>query len=217
MQYFEIYPIQQDPIIKRPLTKAPNIDPTCIVKDAYLGDFTHLMKYTYLIESSFDDYSYTAGNVQIIYSQIGKFCSIANSVRINPGNHPQWRVTQHHMTYRKFAYGFDQNDDEAFFDWRREHKCVIGHDVWIGHAAIIMPGVTIGNGAIVGSGAVVTKDLPPYSIAVGVPAKIIKYRFDEPTIKALMDIKWWDWDRATLEENYKDLNDLTLFIEKLKK
>ena len=217
MQYFEIYPIQKEPILKKLLTKAPNIDPTCIIKDAHLGEYTHLMSDTYLIESSFDDYSYTAGNVQIIYSQIGKFCSIANSVRINPGNHPQWRVTQHHMTYRKFAYGFDQKDDEEFFNWRREHKCVIGNDVWIGHAAIIMPGVNIGHGAIIGSGAVVTKDIPPYAIAVGVPAKVIKYRFDETTIAALMDIAWWDWDRATLEENYNDLNDLTLFIKKYQK
>jgi len=217
MQYFESYPIQKEPILKKLLTKAPNIDPTCIIKDAHLGEYTHLMRDTYLIESSFDDYSYTAGNVQIIYSQIGKFCSIANSVRINPGNHPQWRVTQHHMTYRKFAYGFDQKDDEEFFNWRREHKCIVGHDVWIGHAAIIMPGVKIGNGAIIGSGAVVTKAIPPYAIAVGVPAKVIKYRFDEPTIAALMDIAWWNWDRATLEENYNDLNDLSLFIKKYKK
>jgi acetyltransferase-like isoleucine patch superfamily enzyme len=121
------------------------------------------------------------------------------------------------MTYRKFAYGFDQKDDEEFFNWRREHKCVIGHDVWIGHAAIIMPGVNIGHGAIIGSGAVVTKDIPPYAIAVGVPAKVIKYRFDETTIAALMDIAWWNWDRATLEENYNDLNDLTLFIKKYQK
>ena len=175
------------------------------------------MRDTYLIESSFDDYSYTAGNVQIIYSQVGKFCSIANSVRINPGNHPQWRVTQHHMTYRKIAYGFDDKDDTEFFNWRRDHKCNIGHDVWIGHAAIVMPGVHIGHGAIIGSGAVVTKDIPPYAIAVGVPAKVIKYRFDENTIESLINIAWWDWDRVSLEKNFKELNDVSSFIKKFKK
>jgi phosphonate metabolism protein (transferase hexapeptide repeat family) len=171
------------------------------------------MMHCHIVETSFDDYSYCAGNVQIIYSTVGKFCSIANSVRINPGNHPQWRVTQHHMTYRRVAFGFDETDDTAFFDWRRAHKCTIGHDVWIGHGAIVMPGVEIGHGAIIGSGAVVTKNIPPYAIAVGVPAKVIKYRFDEKTIEALLSIEWWNWDRAQLEKNFKDLNDVPTFIE----
>jgi acetyltransferase-like isoleucine patch superfamily enzyme len=118
------------------------------------------------------------------------------------------------MTYRRVAFGLDETDDIEFFNWRREHKCTIGHDVWIGHGAIIMPGVTIGHGAIVGSGAVVTKNIPPYAIAVGVPAKVIKYRFDEPTIQALLSIEWWNWDRATLEKNFKAFNDVEAFIEK---
>jgi phosphonate metabolism protein (transferase hexapeptide repeat family) len=214
MTYFETYPEGINTGLKPALKKEPTIHPTCIIKDAHLGDYTELMMHTYIVESSFDDYSYCAGNVQIIYSTVGKFCSIANSVRINPGNHPQWRVTQHHMTYRRVAFGFDETDDIEFFNWRREHKCTIGHDVWIGHGAIIMPGVTIGHGAIVGSGAVVTKNIPPYAIAVGVPAKVIKYRFDEPTIQALLCIEWWNWDRATLEKNFKALNDVEAFIEK---
>jgi len=214
MKYFETYPEGINTGLKSVLKKEPTIHPTCIIKDAHIGDYTELMMQTYIVESSFDDYSYCAGNVQIIYSTVGKFCSIANSVRINPGNHPQWRVTQHHMTYRRVAFGFDETDDIEFFNWRREHKCTIGHDVWIGHGAIIMPGVTIGHGAIIGSGAVVTKNIPPYAIAVGVPAKVIKYRFDEPTIQALLSIEWWNWDRTTLEKNFKALNDVKAFIEK---
>jgi len=214
MAYFETYPEGINTGYKPVLKKEPTIHPTCIIKDAHIGNYTELMMQTYIVESSFDDYSYCAGNVQIIYSTVGKFCSIANSVRINPGNHPQWRVTQHHMTYRRVAFGFDETDDIEFFNWRREHKCTIGHDVWIGHGAIIMPGVTIGHGAIIGSGAVVTKNIPPYAIAVGVPAKVIKYRFDEPTIQALLSIEWWNWDRTTLEKNFKALNDVKAFIEK---
>ena len=152
MHYFETYPEAINTGLKSVLKKEPNIHSTCIIKDSHLGDYTELMMHTYIVESNLDDYSYCAGNVQIIYSTVGKFCSIANSVRINPGNHPQWRVTQHHMTYRRVAFGFDETDDTEFFNWRRAHKCTIGHDVWIGHGAIIMPGVTIGHGAIIGSG-----------------------------------------------------------------
>ena len=216
MNYFETYPEGINISLKPILKKEPNIHPSCIIKNSYLGDYTELMMHCHIVESKFDDYSYCAGNVQIIYSTVGKFCSIANSVRINPGNHPQWRVTQHHMTYRRVAFGFDDTDDTEFFNWRREHKCIIGHDVWIGHAAIIMPGVTIGHGAIIGSGAVVTKDVPSYAIAVGVPAKVIKYRFDETTIESLLTIEWWNWERAQLEKHFKALNDVKLFIEKFK-
>jgi phosphonate metabolism protein (transferase hexapeptide repeat family) len=216
MKYFESYPRQLNNSLKLPLTKEPNIDPTCSIKDSYLGEYTYLMMNTHMVESSFNDYSYTAGNVQMIYSEVGKFCSIANSVRINPSNHPSWRVTQHHMTYRKVDYGFDSKDDFEFFGWRREHTCEIGHDVWIGHAAIIMPGVKIGNGAIVGSGAVVTKDVPPYSIVVGVPAKVIKMRFNDNIVDSLLAISWWDWDREKLEQNFNELNNVENFIEKFK-
>jgi len=80
-----------------------------------------------------------------------------------------------------------------------------------------MPGINIGHGAIIGSGAVVTKDVPPYAIAVGVSAKIIKYRFNENQIADLLDIAWWNWSRENLEQNFEDLNDLNLFIEKHKK
>jgi len=114
MKYFESFPESTNSSARLYLQKEPTIDPTCIIKNSYLGEYTQLMMQTNIVESSFGDYSYTAGNVQIIYSTIGKFCSIANSVRINPGNHPYWRVTQHHMTYRKRDFGFGEQDDQDF-------------------------------------------------------------------------------------------------------
>ncbi|MES2730994.1 MAG: DapH/DapD/GlmU-related protein [Bacteroidota bacterium] len=208
------FPEEATPKAKTMLSEKPTIHPTCRIHKSQVGSWTELGPNTSLSEASFGDYSYTAGNVSIIYAEVGKFCSIANSTRINPGNHPQWRVTQHHSTYRRVKYGFDVVDDEEFFQWRRDHPCSIGHDVWIGHGAIIMPGVKIGTGAVIGSGAVVTKDIGPYEVAVGVAAKVIKKRFPEETIEKLLAIAWWDWDRPTLVERFKELLDISAFIEK---
>ena len=190
------------------------IDPTCRIINSYLGDYVDMYAKNMVIESTVEDYTYAAGEVQIIYSHIGKFCSIARSAAINPGNHPQWRVTQHHSTYRRISYDFHSVDDEKFFQWRKDNSVEIGHDVWIGHAAIILPGVKVGTGSIIGSGAVVTKDIPPYSIAVGIPAKVVKKRFDDKTIEKIMRTEWWNWDRAKIEESFNDLLDTNVFLEK---
>jgi hypothetical protein len=166
-----------------------------------------------MLESTFGDYSYAAGQVSIVYADVGKFCSLAAQVRINPGNHPMNRVTQHHLTYRRAMYGFGE-DDTAFFDWRRAHRCTVGADVWLGHGAIIMPGVQIGSGAVVGAGAVVTKDVPPYMIVGGVPAKPIRPRFPAAVVEQLLQIAWWEWDHATLQARFDDLLDLERFLAK---
>jgi acetyltransferase-like isoleucine patch superfamily enzyme len=118
------------------------------------------------------------------------------------------------MTYRRVEFGLGDEDDEAFFDWRRAHKCTIGHDVWIGHGAVIMPGVSIATGAIIGTGAVVTKNVGPYEVVVGVPAKVIKKRFADEIIGKLLKSEWWEWDRKTLENNFNDLLDMETFLAK---
>jgi phosphonate metabolism protein (transferase hexapeptide repeat family) len=214
MRYFENYPPVTEEKKEMTLGEEPFIHPTCVIRDSTIGAWTALYANTWLVESSFGDYSYAAGNVQIIYSEVGKYCSIANSVRINPGNHPQWRVTQHHMTYRRKHYKLGDEDDTEFFQWRRDHKCKIGNDVWIGHGVVIMPGVSVGTGAVIGSGAVVTKDIGPYEVAVGVAAKVIKKRFDDATIERLLASEWWNWDRETLENNFNDLLSVEDFLEK---
>lgn len=196
------------------LGEEPHIHPSCHVVDSYLGAYTDLAANTSLIESTFGDYSYTAGDVSIIYTDVGKFSNIASHVRINPGNHPMERVTQHHMMYRRAQYGFGDSDTTDIFERRRSARCTIGHDTWLGHAAIIMPGVTVGTGAVVGSGAVVTKDVDPYAVVVGVPARPIRFRFPPETVEKLLAIAWWDWDRTTLEARIEELVDVDAFVER---
>lgn len=214
MKEIDRYPLQQERKPQLQLSEEPFIHETCQLHKVSLGAYTALAAHTHFNEVEFGDYSYTAGSVKIAYATVGKFASIANSVRINPGNHPQWRVTQHHCTYRRMQYGFDTVEDEEFFQWRRDHHCSIGNDVWIGHGVVVLPGVHIGNGAIIGSGAVVTNDVPPYGIAVGVKAKVVKQRFSDKIAESLQQIAWWDWDRKTLEERFQDLFEVEAFIEK---
>ncbi|WP_100486550.1 DapH/DapD/GlmU-related protein [Sporolactobacillus pectinivorans] len=197
----------------RLLSEQPTIDPSSTVINSRLGSWTDIGPNTKIEETEFGDYSYTDGDATIIYSSIGKFCSIASHVRINPGNHPMWRVTQHHLTYRRIRYQFAGTDDETIFNWRRGHKVTIGNDVWIGHSATIMPGVTIGTGAVVGAGAVVTKDIEPYTIAVGVPARPLRQRFSGPVIEELLKSQWWNWDRRNLEDHFHELCDVDSFLK----
>ena len=217
LQYIAYTHVQEEapsmPAPKR-LGIEPHVHPTSHIRNSYLGSWVDIGPNCHLIETTFDDYSYIAGDVTIIYSEIGKFCSIASHACINPGNHPMDRVTQHHCTYRRVQYGFDTQEDEDFFNWRRADHCVIGHDVWIGHGATIVAGVTVGTGAVVGAGAVVTHNVAPYEIVAGVPARPIRMRFSYDVIVKLLRIAWWDWDRATLEARFHDFLNLETFLEK---
>lgn len=194
----------------------PLIDPTAEVRDCRLGRYTEVGARTSLIECALGDYSYVVNDCEIIYTAIGKFCSIAAMVRINPGNHPTWRASQSHFTYRSSAYFEGESDERSFFEWRRSHPVSIGHDVWIGHGAIVLPGRAIGTGAVIAAGAVVTKDVPPYRIVAGVPARVVKHRFDEGIAERLEALSWWDWDHERLRESLADFRQLPIesFLEK---
>jgi phosphonate metabolism protein (transferase hexapeptide repeat family) len=202
--------------LARVLSENPEIDPTAVVRASDFGRYTYLGPRSHVAHSVIGDYGYAMGDNQIAHAQMGKFANIATGVRINPPNHPSWKATHHHFTYRSRSYGFSLDDDAEIFEWRAKDRVVIGHDVWIGHNAIIMPGVTIGTGAAVGSGAVVTKDVPPYAVVVGVAARVLRMRVDARTADRLQSIAWWDWSPERIDAALADFRALTAaeFVEK---
>ena len=145
------------------------------------------------------EHSYISHNTRIAKGTvIGKFCSIADNVSIGNGNHPYTILSTSPFCYAKNkieVYGDIIVPESNLIKLPAGKPTVIGNDVWIGYGAIIMAGITIGDGAVIGAGAVVTKNVEPYSIVAGVPAKIIKYRFEENIIKELLELKWWDLDK----------------------
>lgn len=129
---------------------------------------------------------------------IGKFVQIAHGVQIitSSANHQMNGFS----TYPFAVFGEPWSSSYSP-KWPNKGDTIIGNDVWIGHQSLIMPGITIGDGAIIGSGSVVTKNVPPYTIVGGNPAKMIRKRFDDETIAALLEIKWWDWPIETINKN----------------
>jgi phosphonate metabolism protein (transferase hexapeptide repeat family) len=198
------------PILATKLGEKPLVHPTAEIQASNLGRYTEVDERCTLNEVTLGDYSYIMREGEVWAANIGKFVNIASHVRINATNHPTWRTTQHHFTYRAHDYWPDAEREESFFDWRRAHGVTIGHDVWIGHGATILPGVTIGNGAVIGSGAVVTKDVAPYTIVGGVAAKFIKRRFDQETGERLDRLAWWDWSHGALRDALDDFRNLSI-------
>ena len=131
---------------------------------------------------------------------IGKFCSIACGAKFlfNSANHKMTSLSTY--TFPLFFEEWGLKKENVAQAWDQKGDIMIGNDVWIGYEAVILSGVTIGDGAVIGCRAVVTKDVPPYTIVGGVPAKPIRKRFDEETIKELQKIKWWDWPEEKITE-----------------
>ena len=133
--------------------------------------------------------------------KIGKFCSIACGAKFlfNSANHTMKSLSSYPFPIFFEEWGLDVRDITSA--WDNKGDIVIGNDVWIGYEAVIMAGVTIGDGAIIGTRAVVTKDVPPYTIVGGVPAKEIRKRFSEEMIAHLLNAKWWDWPIERISQN----------------
>jgi phosphonate metabolism protein (transferase hexapeptide repeat family) len=190
------------------LSPKPSIHPSAEVTNCALGAYTEVGARTHLLEVELADYSYVVNDSQLTYTTVGKFCSIAAMTRINPGNHPMHRASQSHFTYRASAYFPGEADDADFFAWRRSHRVSIGNDVWIGHAAIVLPGRSVGDGAVVAAGAVVTKDVAPYAIVAGNPARVIRQRFPDAVAERLVRLAWWNWSHEQLRQALPDFRRL---------
>jgi phosphonate metabolism protein (transferase hexapeptide repeat family) len=193
-------------VITKILGNEPLISENVQQRNSEFGAYTEISSDNYFENSSLGDYSYTGPFCIIQNAEIGKFSNIAALVRIGPTAHPMNRATQHHFTYRRVKYGLAETDDNDFFNWRAEQKIVIGHDTWLGHGSIVLPNVTIGTGAVLGAGAIATKPIPPYAVAVGNPAKVIKYRFPDSIVDQLLKIKWWNWSHEQIKERIDDFS-----------
>lgn len=151
---------------------------------------------------------------------IGRYCSISSNVRTISGTHPITGMVSTHpcffSTKKQAGFTYTTKDyfaEDVFVDAER-HLAEIGNDVWIGSDVLILPGVHIGDGAVIAAGAVVTKDIEPYSIVGGVPAKIIKKRFNDEQIWRLMQIQWWNKSEKWLMENAEIFLNIDIFMEK---
>lgn len=168
-----------------------------------------------IVDSAIGRYSYTCYDDEIVNCEIGQFCSISDDVIIGGAEHPiEWGSTSpvfqnvdHSGPRKRFA----KHDFEGI------PRTYVGNDVWIGKRVIIKAGVKIGDGAVIGAGAVVTKDVPPYAVVVGVPAKVIKYRFDDDTIAELLQTQWWNLSDAHLEQFAANINNVRAFLSDLEK
>jgi acetyltransferase-like isoleucine patch superfamily enzyme len=165
------------------------------INRSILDDEVRISEYAIISDSKIGYLSSVGKYTKIIHCEIGKFCSVSWDATINAVSHPVDHLTINAFPYVPYVGNFVKDRSQSY------KKVVIRNDVWIGANSVIMPGITIGNGAIIGAGAVVTKDVPDYAIVAGVPAKIIKYRFDQETINKLLELKWWNLKPEVIKKN----------------
>ena len=195
---------------------APFIHPDCDITDSTFGAYVEIGRGSRVNNSSFGDYSYCDRYADIANAQIGKFANVAAFTRIGATDHPLHTASCHHFLYRSDDYWEDAKRDAEFFAHRKSRIATIGHDTWIGAGAMIKPEVTLGHGAVVAAGAVVTRDVDPYTIVAGTPAKNLRLRQTPEIAQRLIVLAWWDWSHDRLRAALKDFRalDAEAFLEK---
>lgn len=170
------------------------------IKRSELSDNICIHENCKVTESVIGSFTYVAKSSEILGANIGKFCSIGPEVWIGLGKHPSDFISTSPVFYSasKKQLGFSFTDKQLYEEYK---KCIIGNDVWIGARVMILDGVTIGDGAIIAANSVVSKDVEPYTIVGGSPARLIRPRFDELTTSKLLTSAWWNWDSVKIKEN----------------
>jgi len=195
---------------------SPYIHDNCSITDSTFGAYVEIGHGSRVNNSHFGDYSYCDRYSDIANAQIGKFSNIAAFSRIGATDHPLHTAACHHFLYRSNDYWDDAEPDAAFFEHRKSRTTYIGHDTWIGAGAMIKPEVTLGHGAVAAAGAVVTKDVAPYTIVAGTPAKPLRERQPKEIADRLIALAWWDWAHADIRAALDDFRHLTAeqFLDK---
>lgn len=202
-------------ILLLPFQLFSNVSFFALVEESHVHRTSVVRSGCRLYYSEVGKYTYIADNCTITHTKIGAFCSIADFVMINPGNHPIQNVSTSPLFYSEnnpLKKCFNRSDYKEYDD-----STIIGNDVWIGTHAFVKGGLTIGDGAVIGAYAVVTKNIEPYSVVAGNPARVIKKRFDDNTIKKLLESGWWEFDDDKLHREASSFTDVGKFIESLEK